>query len=333
MTEEPKNQPRGLVAVHESKQRRLHGRLPAIPTRFWLWALTVLVAWGIFYWKKTQGEIESQKAVLLAKQRGVLAELGPRYEPVQKRLEDWAVASSGAYPGDLAAPEAKSWDFGAAPGIYLRMRLADATSAVAVRKAAAVSLRDAFTACLFHEPNVDPISGPPCRASHDCAPGTFCNEVDHCMPPAQPYNLRTAYYGTRIMTDEWTVSLRTASDDMRLRLLEREFDSAVKDDIPAVIDLLTRAQFFMLVFDEDPVDGKVKPSLDAIQAIPHPARVFLFGLKPGMERPLLRLRREIAGRFMPTGETAPTEPELIEAQQRQVNSCQLALYVREALGH
>src|SRR5260221_8787558 len=238
---EDQNQPRGLVAIHESKQRRLHGRLTAVPTRFWLWTLTVLAAWGIFYWKKTQGELESQKAVLLAKQRGILAELGPRYDPLQKRLEDWTVASSGACPGDLVAPELKSWDFAGLPGIYLRLRLGDATSVNAVRKAANASLRDAFTACLFHEPNTDPLSGPPCQASHDCTPGTFCNEVDHCMPPAQPYNMRTAYHCTRIFSDEWTVSLRTAGDGTRTRLLEREFDSAVKDDIPAVIDLLTRA--------------------------------------------------------------------------------------------
>ncbi len=322
---EDQNQPRGLVAIHESKQRRLHGRLTAVPTRFWLWTLTVLAAWGIFYWKKTQGELESQKAVLLAKQRGILAELGPRYDPLQKRLEDWTVASSGACPGDLVAPELKSWDFAGLPGIYLRLRLGDATSVNAVRKAANASLRDAFTACLFHEPNTDPLSGPPCQASHDCTPGTFCNEVDHCMPPAQPYNMRTAYHGTRILSDEWTVSLRTAGDDMRMRLLEREFDSAVKDDIPAVIDLLTRAQFFMLVLDEDPAEAlpKGKAPLEAIQAAPHPARVFLFGLKQGMERPLLRLRRDVAGRFLPTGESAPTDPDLIEAQQRQVNSCQL----------
>jgi hypothetical protein len=121
---------------------------------------------------------------------------------------------------------------------------------------------------------------------------------------------------------------------MRMRLLEREFDSAVKDDIPAVIDILTRAQFFMLVLDEDPVEplpqGKVP--LEAIQSVPHPARVYLFGLKPGMDKPLMRVQRDVAGRFIPTGESAPTNPELLEAQQRQVNSCQLALYVREALG-
>jgi len=332
---EEQNQPRGLVAVHESKQRRLHGRLPAIPTRVWLWALTLLAVWAIFYWKKTQGEVESQKAALLAKQRGVLAELALRFEPLQKRLEDWTVASSGPYPGDLVAPELKSWDFAGAPGIYLRLRLGDATSVTSMRKAASASLRDGFTACLFHEPNADPLSGPPCVATHDCAAGTFCNEVDHCMPPAQPYNMRTAYYGMRILGDEWTVGLRTASDDIRMRLLEREFESAVKNDIPAVIDILTRAQFFLLVLDEDPVEPlpKGKSPIEAVQGSPHPARVFLFGLKTGMDRPLLRLRRDVAGRFVAAGEGAQTDPEIVEAQQRQVNSCQLALYVREALAH
>jgi hypothetical protein len=153
------------------------------------------------------------------------------------------------------------------------------------------------------------------------------------MPPAQPYNMRTAYHGTRVLGEDWTMRLRTASDDVTMRLLEREFGSAVKDDIPLVIDLLTRAQFYLLVLDEDPVDlppGE-KPTLDVVQGLPHAARVTLFGLKPGMERVLLRVRRKIDGRFIPAGENAPTDPDLIAAQQRQVNSCQLALYVREVL--
>jgi hypothetical protein len=334
MKEEPSHT-RGLLAVQEARQRRLTGRLPAIPTRFWLWTLTVVVAWGIFYWRKTQGEIESQKAALFARQRGVVAELGSKFDPLRQRIEDWTVAASGPYGGDFVGPENKIWDFTTQPGIYLRLRLSDATSALSVRKAAAASLRDAFTACLFREPNADPASGPPCKASHDCAPGTFCNEMDHCMPPAQPYNMRTAYHGTRVLGDDWTVDLRTAGDDMRMRLLEREFDSAVKDDIPLVIDLLTRAQFFLVVLDEDPPGNSIppgKPPLEAIQAMPHPARVFLFGLKPGMDRSLLRVRRDIAGRFVQAGVNAPTDPEVLESQQRQVNSCQLALSVREAIG-
>ena len=330
-----KSQTRGLLAVQESKTRRLQGRLPPIPTRVWLWSLTVLAAWAIFYWKKTQGEIESQKAALLARQRGVVTELGAKFDPLRQRLEDWTLEAAGLYAGDFVAPELKTWDFATLPGIYLRLRLADAGSVTSLRKEGMGSLRDAFTACLFREANADPSSGPPCKASHDCAPGNFCNEVDHCMPPAQPYNMRTAYHGTRVLGEDWTVSLRTAGDDMRMRLLEREFDSAVKDDIPLVIDLMTRAQFFLLVLDEDPEGIKPepgKPVLEAIQAMPHAARVSLFGLKRGMDRSLLRLRREVAGRFIAAGQNAPTDPERLEAQQRQVNSCQLALYVRDAVG-
>ena len=335
---------RGLIAVEESKAQRRAGRLPAIPGRFLLWILTVIVAWGIFYWRKTLGEVESQKAALFARQRGIVAELGPKFEPLRQRIEDWAVAASGAYGGDMVVPELKAWDFATRPGIYLRLRLSDAASPQTMRKAAMNSLRDAFTACLFRVPNANPASGPPCKASHDCAPGTFCNEEDHCLPPAQPYNMRTAYHGTRVLGDDWTVRLRTASDDMSMRLLEREFDSAVKDDIPLVIEVLTRAEFFLLVLDEDPEGAlpKDKPALESIQAMPHAARVHLFGLKTGMDKPLLRVRREVAGQFvtMPafdddagTVASAPNDPDILASQQRQVNSCQLALQVRGALGH
>jgi hypothetical protein len=327
--------PRGLLAIQDARSKRSKGKLPPIPGRYLLWGLTLIAAWAVFYWKKTQGELETRKAALFAKQRGVVAELGPKFDPLRQRLEDWTVQAAGPYAGDLVSPELATFNFTALPGIYLRVRREDASSIDKLRKAATGSLRDAFTACLFREPNADPTSGPPCKASHDCPPNTFCNEVDHCMPPAQPYNLRTAYHGTRVLGDDWTVMLRGAGDDMRMRLLEREFDSAVKDDVPLVINLLTRAQFYLLVLDEDPPDfapvpGKLAP--EAIQATPHQARVMLFGLKPGMDRALLRLRREVAGRFITAGENAPADTDILEAQQRQVNSCQLALDVRAALG-
>jgi hypothetical protein len=301
-----------------------------MPGRVLAWIFTILIALGVFYWKKTQGEIESQKAALFAKQRGVVAELGPRVEPLKRRIEQWTVASAGAYQDDVAAPELKGFDFSALPGVYLRLRLADAGSAESIRKASVGSLRDGFTACLFREPNAVPTAGPACKASRDCAPGTFCNETDHCMPPAQPYNVRTAYHGTRVLDDEWSVGLRTASDDMRMRLLEREFESAVKDDIPLVIDVLTRAQFFMLVIDEEPPGFAPPPgrAVEALQALPHFARVALFSLKSNSDKPLLRLRREVNARFVPAGDTPPADPDVLEAQQRQVNSCQLALEVR-----
>jgi hypothetical protein len=294
----------------------------------------VLVAFSIYYWRQTQAEIESQKAAIFAKQRGIVTELGSKFDPLRQRVEDWTVQEAGAYAGEVALPELGKWDFATQPGIYLRLRMSDASTVASLRKAAQASLRDAFTACLFREPNADPTAGPPCKLSHDCSTGTFCNELDHCMPPAQPYNMRAAYHGTRVLGEEWTVRLRTAGDDMTMRLLQREFESAVKDDIPLVIDLLTRAQFFLLVLDEDPAESPPgpKPALDVIQALPHPARVTLFGLKPGMDKVLLRIRRDIEGRFIPAGESALTDPDLIASQQRQVNSCQLALFVREVLG-
>ena len=117
-----------------------------------------------------------------------------------------------------------------------------------------------------------------------------------------------------------------------MRLLEREFDSAVKDDIPLVIDLLTRAQFFLLVLDEEaPVEPtpQGKSPLDAIQGSPHPARVFSVRAQAGHGSSLLRLRRDVAGGSWPPASMA--SDDVRDAQQRQVNSCQLALEVREAL--
>jgi hypothetical protein len=328
--------PRGLPAIRENRARRLQGRLPPVPARVWLWLLTGLVAWGIFYWRKTQAEVESRKAALFARQRGVLVELRPRIDPVLKRIESWTVDAGGPYAGDFTDPALPAWDFAGVAGIYLRERLSEAKNVEAVRKAADASLRDGFTACLFHEPNPDPTSGSSCRSTRDCASGTFCNELDHCTAAAQPYNMRAAYRGSRVLTDEWTVGLRTASDDMRMRLLEREYDVAIKDDIPLVIDLLTRAQFYLLVLDEEPEDGSrgkaVKSGYEEIQAAAHPARVFLFGLKGQMEnRPLLRLRMTVDARIVPAGESASNDPKIIASQQRQANSCQLALGVRAAL--
>jgi hypothetical protein len=302
-----------------------------------LWVFTVLIAWGIFYWRKTQGEIESRKAALFARQRGVLVELQPKVDPVVKRIEGWTIEAAGPYAGDFTDAALKAWDFAGVPGIYLRERLQDAKTAATMRKAADASLRDGFTACLFHVPNPDPVSGPPCRSTRDCAPGTFCNEVDHCMAAAQPYNMRAAYRGSRVLTDEWTVGLRTASSDMKMRLLEREYEVAVKEDVPLVIDLLTRAQFYLLVLDEEPEGGDTggkaaKPTYEEIQAVAHPARVFLFGLKGAVaNKPLLRFRMNVDARIVPAGETATSDPKIVSAQQRQANSCQLALGVRSVL--
>src|SRR5262249_32467318 len=127
---------RGLPAIEEARLKRKQGRWPIIPARFWLWTATALAVWGVFYYKKTQGEIESAKAKLFARQRAIVAELGPRFEPLRDQVERWITGSAEAYAGDLVDPELKGWDFRTQPGIYLRLRLADAIAAARIRKAA-----------------------------------------------------------------------------------------------------------------------------------------------------------------------------------------------------
>lgn len=218
------------------------------------------------------------------------------------------------------------------PGVYLRLRMSDAASPETIRKAATASLRDGFNACLAQVPYTDPTAGPPCKASSDCSPGQICNETDHCGVPAQPMNLRVLYRGARVLGDDWSVALRSAGDDVKMRLLQREFDAAVKDDIPVAIDLITRAQSFLLVLDEPPEGAAANVAEDAIQAEPHFARVMLWGLRAPSDRPLLRLRVEARGNLVMSGGAAAQDPAVVAAQQRQVNNCALAQHVLAAVG-
>jgi hypothetical protein len=59
------------------------------------------------------------------------------------------------------------------------------------------------------------------------------------------------------------------------------------------------------------------------------ARIGIWRLKDGKQ--ILRLRTQAAARFVPMGERVIRDPMNQAAQQRQVNSCELALAVRAAL--
>ena len=320
--------PRGLAAVADSKQRR--ARFPQIPPRFWLWALTILAAWGIIYWKVTQGQLESWRGRLLARQRAVAAELGPRFIPLRDRIEGWVVLAAGTYSGDEVSEAAKTSGFQTQAGIYLRLPIADARDAESIRKAAAGSLRDGFTSCLLRPDNPNPFEGPACKHNHECPSGQHCNETFHCSPPAQPFNMRVAYRGGRVLTEEWVRDVREADSDMRMRLLERDFEASFKDDIPLAIELMTRARYFLLVLDEPPETPVNVPEdstyAEAVQGTQHPARVFLWDIQSGKE--LLRLRMSAGANVG----VASGNPKTVAAVRRQANNCALALDVRRALG-
>lgn len=321
---------RGLAAVKKTRDRQR--RFPAIPGRVFLWIGSVLLVWGVLYFRYTQSQLDSEKAKVFEKQRAIAAEIGPEYEPLRDRIEAWTKAASGAYEGDFIDPAIGELDFMKAAGVYLRLRLSDATTVESIREAAQSSLRDGFTSCLFRPDNPDPTLGPPCQYTKDCEKGLFCSEFERCTKATQPYNMRSIYRGTRVLSEEWTVDLRTTTNDMRVRYLNGELDAMAAEDVPRAVEALKNATFFLLVLDEDPAtELAADAGAEAVQAEPHPARVYLYGLRPPHDRLLLRLRRDVDAQLLSGAGTALLSPEVLAAQKRQANGCQLALEVRRAV--
>jgi hypothetical protein len=321
---------RGLPAIAEAREARQKIRWPS--PKFWAWAALILAATGILNWKWSQGRIESRRQALLARQRAVAVELGPRWLPMRDKLEAWVLELARDPGAEVIARDVlEGWDFRDKPGLYLRMRVEDAKDAAAIRKGARDSLRDAFTGCLVRMPNAAPWAGKECKKTRECETGEFCNETDHCSKPIQPYNLRVAYRTMHVLSDEWLRDAQDSSTELRLRLLADSFEDTVRDDIPVAADLLTRAQYFLVVLDETPAGLQIPQggnAVEAVQASEHAARVGVWRLSDG--KLALRVRREAGGRLL--GAQPAVDQEVAEARQRQANSCALALAVRQAMG-
>lgn len=331
MADEPRA--RGLPAVEQSREARTKMRWPS--PKFWAYTGLALTVVGIIYWRRSQAQIDSDRQALMAKQRAVKVELGPRWDPMRDKIESWTIGlANDAGAEHVERDILKTWDFREKPGVYLRLRLEDAKSPESIRKNAKDSLRDAFTSCLMRIPNANPLAGRECKRSRDCDQGEFCNELDRCSRPAQPFNLRVAYKSLNLLSDEWVRDVQEANTELRLRLLSTSYEDAIRDDIPLAVEFLTRAQYFLLVLDEAP-SGQPAPkasvnvsAAEALQAVAHPARVAVWNLEDGKN--LLRLRREAGGQLL--GAPPDVGPEVLEARQRQANSCALALDVRTAMG-
>jgi hypothetical protein len=199
------------------------------------------------------------------------------------------------------------------------MRVANAGSAEAIRTVAADAKRDAFAACFLREPNERGVRG----------------EIDGGAFSDQPWNLGQAYAATRILTDGWVREVNEADEAMRLRVFTEQYDKAVRDEIPVAIDVVKRAQFFLLVLDEDVPEAAAVAdggSIDeaALQLVAHPARVHLFDLRS--DREILRVRRSAEWQVVPAGERQVTDPETVDAMKRQANNCALASAVDIAVG-
>jgi len=316
--------PRGLGIIAQNRESRGRGENRWTATAG-LVAGGAIVAGLIAHKIVSEHELNADRAALLAKQRAVVATLGAEWLPLRDTLEHDVLAAAagsdgkGEYAGDQVDPAAKKSDFRSQPGLYLRMRLADASTPSTIRAVAAEAKRDGFAACLLRETNEKGLRG-------DTKDGAFAE---------QPWNLGQAYAATRILTDEWVGDVKEADDDLRLRVFTQQYDKAIRDEIPVAIDVVKRAQFFLLVLDEDVPEAAAftdgGPMTEAaLQLIPHPARVFVFDLKNG-NKTLVQLRRSGGGRFVQAGERAISDDETKDALQRQANNCTLANLVDATL--
>jgi hypothetical protein len=334
---------RGLPSLAQARAERRRAmlagqvRLRAMAPIFWLWTGIGLVLFAVVYWWLAERELQSQKAGLMAKQRAVVQSLGPRIFPFRDAIEKWTIELASPWSGDQIE---RGLDLGrvrTSPGVYLRLRVTNARDAKKVAEAAGRSLHDGFTSCFFIQQGApDPRKGSHCETPGQCASGLLCNEWDVCAAPPRPYNMRLAYRALRVLSAEWTDALHEASTDLAVRMRERDLESVTKNDVPIAIEVLSRARYFTVVLDEDPATGLPAAARDAgletdeerVQRVAHAARVGIWDLRS--HRLLLRLRRQASGSFVPVGDRVVRRTETVAAQQRQANSCALALAVISA---
>ena len=334
---------RGLASVNEARADRHRAlvfgrvRFKGMAPQFWLWTAVVLGAFFVIYWRVVQGQVESAKGRVMAKQRAIAQTLGPRILPFRDKVEGWVSQLAGPWKGNLVGGELSLVELSKRPGVYLRVRQANARKAAAVRKAATRSLRDGFTSCLFVDRrSSDLAQGKQCKTAGDCDAGLLCNEWHVCKPPPRPFNMRLAYRAMRVLSTEWTDELHEANSDLAVVAYERDLDAVTKTDVPVAIELLHRAELFTLVIDEDPKGGLPKKLEDSdeteeerLQRVPHPARIGVWDIKSGKQ--LLRIRAQAGGQLVPVGKRSSSDPHNLAAQARQANSCALALEVKRAL--
>ncbi|MGH7282345.1 MAG: hypothetical protein ACRELY_12520 [Polyangiaceae bacterium] len=309
----------GLKSIQSAREDRGRGKYSRMTPNVMLVALVGVVGVLIAYWFFSQRSLAEQKSNLLAKQHAAVATVGAEWFPMRDKIEGIVLDSAKSFPDqDFIAPD--HFDFRAMPGIYLRLRVAEARDVASVRSAAQNSVKDAVCGCLLKEPN----------------PSALRGDADAGGAPEQPWNMRQAYASTRILTDEWANEVRDSSDDLRLRVFQQQYDQAVNGEIAQSIDIIKRARFFLLVLDEDEPEAKTKADGGAIteeilQTVEHESRVRIVDTQTWKD--IAVLRRTGVGDLVQVGENhGPVDSESRDSTSRQVKNCSLGMQVSRALG-
>lgn len=317
----------GLKAIRDARIERAASKHGRITGKAWLVAISVVLSVIVVAWLFRDRSLANEKEEVLSKQRAALTTVGAEWFPLRDKIEKTTLEAAGPYKGDFVDPEAAKWDFRSLPGIYLRIRAEDAKDVAVIRKKADESARDSFVGCLLRENN--PTAAATARGEADA--GSGWND--------QPWNLRLAYYATRILTDEWVNEVKNAEDEIHLRVFVQQYEKAKNEEIPLAIDIIKKAQFFLLVVDEDVPEAQAlapdagrnagKVTELELQQVPHPTRVHVIDLRRDKE--MVRLRRESEAEFRFAGERRLRDPRVLAAMKRQVNNCALAQDVWAAI--
>jgi hypothetical protein len=318
MASAKEREPPGLKSIRDAREKRERGHSRVTPQHV-LFVLITAVTVIVIYKYVSGRNLDVAKDKLLQKQRAVQATVGAEWAPLRDRLEKITLDDAARFQGDFVDPEGAKWDFRALPGVYLRVRAADARDPASLRKAAQRSARDSFAGCLLREPNV-------ALAKGAADAGAFAD---------QPWNLRQGYAATRILTDDWVREVKDSDDDLRLRVFEQQYDKAIRDEIPLAIDFVKRAQFFLLVLDEDAeaarelADGGAMTE-EALQLVAHEARVHLVNMRTNAE--VFRLKRPSGQATLYGAVDGPgLDQETRSAIKRNANNCDLANQIQAAL--
>jgi hypothetical protein len=323
---------RGLPAIEQAREARKKTKWPSLKVAGWF--LLVAAAASVLFAYREAAAVERDRQKLMADQRALDATLGRAWGPIRDSVEKLTVDSATQPTDDVVdRDDLKGFAVTKEPGIYLRLRMDQATSPDAVRTGAEVSLHDGLTSCLMDTAGDDSMAGPECQSAKDCSEGQMCNELDHCARPTQPFNLRMAYRTMKVLSPDWVKDVQDASDRQRVNALRATFDAAMKTDVPLAMELVGQAKFFLLVLDEKPAppkeDADAGVSFDdteALQGKHYASRVFVYRLSD--QKLLLRMRRDEDVRAL--GNPVP-DPKAEAARQRQIRACALALDVKGAL--
>ena len=341
---------------------RLAGPLPRYT---WLWLGLVVTAILVVYWRVSESELTEVKSQVMAQQRQIEQTLGGQLRPFLEKTETWTQQLASA-PPEPAANAPVLADVRTSPGVYLRLPISAASSSEEIRLAAGRSLHDGFTSCFFVTPEDTPAASAPtqacektkdcpdgytctsrgicddlCYQASDCAEGLLCDETHHCAVPVEPYNMRRAYSAYRVLSPKWGDELQMAPDEITVRLFRNDLEKVTAIDVPIGVKLLERAKYFTLILDEEPEGGLPEPlpklrssdgeeSVDSrIQRVPHWARVGVWDLASGDLVFRDRLRAD-GGQVTHLGPHR-LSPHKAAARDSQVNSCALALEIRDRI--